>query len=158
MKTITTTFSILLALSCANLANAQVVNSPNSVQVMMPSIVQLVRKCSILPFTFNKDGRKVYHALMSRCGSVLVMPKGMAKIKLNGRAYGVTMNDAEDSDGDFFHVQIKDLNTKEIATLSNIPAYGDVLLAILSGDIRGIPESFLSDPTLAPVVDANLIR
>ena len=159
MKTIQNLLIAVLAAISLNQASAQMSDSsdhPNSVEAHLHNIVDRVHNCALLPYTINESGARAFHAILSHCPEVKTLANGSAKIKVAGHQYSATLVEATDSDGDFYHVQIKDLDSKEVAILENIPAYGDILLGILSGDTRGIPQVQISDSDVA-IVDANLM-
>ena len=116
---------------------------PNGIQAHLRNIQNKVRACSVLPYTFN-NGVKVFHHLISHCAEVHVLGKGKAKIKIGGNVYDLALVATRDTDGDIYHIRLRNSLTNEAMTLKNVPAYGDILLGILDGNSRGIPMQYVS--------------
>ena len=153
MKTV---ISSILLLFSMNQAIAASFGPGDSVRSHLPNLIDRVRSCSVLPFSY-RDGVKVFHALTSHCPEVKVMGPGLAKVKVAAHQYQVSLVEAEDSDGDFYHVQITDLASRDSIQLQNIAAYGDVLLGVLSGDTRGIVQVPV-DNSQIEILDINLLH
>jgi hypothetical protein len=147
-------FGLLLSFTTLTPAQAQIAGIKHS---RMNYIVDRVRNCSILPYTMNSNRQKVYHALTSHCPEVKVVGKGTAKIRVDGHAFQVNLVETINSDGDFYDVQITDVVTREVSSVPNILAFGDVLLGVLSGRTQGLPESYVSD-RIVPELDQNLVQ
>jgi hypothetical protein len=111
----------------------------------MSNIIDRVRNCSALPYTL-KDGVKVYHQLTSHCPEVKVLEKGRAKIKVGGHTFFAQLVETPDTDGDLYDVVIRDYISNDSYTLVNARAYGDVLLGVLNGVIKNIPQVYIDNP------------
>ena len=122
----------------------------NGIQAHLHNIQDRVRACSVLPYTF-RNGVKVYHHLMSHCAEVHVLGKGRAKIKIGGKVYDLALIESRDSDGDLFHIQIRDTLANEFLVLKNVPAYGDILLGVLDGSSKGIPMQYISGSAVSDI-------
>ena len=133
--------SLILISTAGTLAHA---TENNSVTTHLSNIQDVVRHCSIVPFTF-KNGVKVYHNLLSHCPQVKVLQKGKASVKVGSQTFFITLLESPDSDGDLFHVDIRDYISNDSLVLPNVHAYGDVLLGVLVGDTRGVPKSYFPE-------------
>jgi len=142
MKKISLILSILVLTSASAFANSV----DNTVESHLSNIRDRVRQCSLLPYTM-KENVKVYHPLVSHCPEIKVLTKGLAKIKVGGHIFAARLIETEDTDGDFYDVQIRDFRSNDTYLLHNVLAYGDVLLGILDADTRKIPEVFVDDPS-----------
>ena len=123
-------------------SKAQGNTGKNTVESHMANIRDRVRACAILPYHYQNNNR-VDHAILSHCPEVRVIPveHGMpeAKIKVGGHQFMATLIETQFSDGDVFDVRIIDLNTKDTYVLSNVLAFGDILLGVLGGSTNGVP-------------------
>lgn len=141
VKLITITLSLLtISMISASAASASTVES------LLPNIRDRVRDCSILPYHY-KDNNRVDHAIMSHCPEVKVVPveHGMpqAKIKVAAHTFIATLIETQFSDGDMFDVEIKDVVTNDSYKMTNVLAFGDVLLGVLGGSTNGIRDNML---------------
>lgn len=132
MKTLNV-FAILIASLVTQAANAGVI------EAHLKNIQDRIRACVILPYTV-KNERKVYHALISHCPEVQVFSKGKAQIKVGGSTYQAVLVATENTDGDFYDVVIREPISNDRYRMTNVLAYGDVLLGILAGESLGLRE------------------
>lgn len=151
----TAIYLILGALSM-NTSQAGSQNLLPALQTRMNAVVEQVRACSIIPVTLREEV-PVFHALTSQCPEVKVVAPGVAKIKVEGRTYLVSLVESEISDGDLYHVQIKDMSSGEQVRYLNVLAFGDVLLGVLNGNTEGLTQTRI-DPSLARALDVNLLK
>ena len=135
MKKLLTLLALSFAVSAPSYAN--------NVEAHMHNIRDLIRSCSVLPYSL-RDGVKAYHTIRSHCPEVKLVEKHRAKIKLGGNTYYAQLNEVKHSDGDFYDVVIRDYISNEEFVLYNVPAYGDVLLGVLGGHIRKIPQVYVA--------------
>ncbi len=105
-----------------------------------------VRSCMTLPYTVKPDGVKVFHHMISHCADVTNTVKGQARIVLDNEVFNAVLVAAPDSDDDLYDVDITSADKTETTEMRNVFSYGDVFLAILEGDTRGIPEVFYGNP------------
>lgn len=123
--------------------------SANSVERLLPNIRDRVRQCTIIPFTYNENKTRVEHALKSHCPEVKVLPTAnyqvTAKIKVAGHRFIATLIETEFTDGDFFDVEIRDLESNDVYRIYNALAYGDVLLGVLDGNTRGVTSHLIAE-------------
>ena len=153
MKTVISSIFLIFSM---NQALAASFGPGDSVRSHLPNLIDRVRSCSVLPYSL-RDGVKVFHALTSHCPEVKVMGPGLAKVKVAAHSYQVALVESEDSDGDFYHVQITDLASRDAIQMNNVAAYGDVLLGVLGGDTRGIVQMPIESSQIA-ILDINLLH
>ena len=135
-----------LSLNSRAFADVPALDAPaNNVETHMANIVDRVRQCSVLPYTL-RNGVKVYHHLVSHCPEVKVLEKGRAKIKVGGHTFTAQLIDTRDTDGDIYNVEIRDYISNDAYTLEGVFAYGDVMLGILNGNIKKIPQVYVNNP------------
>ena len=139
-----------------NTSQAESQNNLPAFQTRMSAVVEQVRACSMIPVTLCEKV-PVFHALTSQCPEVKVVAPGVAKVKVEGRIYLVSLVESEISDGDFYHVQIKDMSSGEQVRYLNVLAFGDVLLGVLNGNTEGLTQTRV-DPSLARALDVNLLK
>lgn len=122
------TFAITLVTAVAASAGE---TGPISTQ--LESIATRVKQCALLPYSL-KESHKTNHAIMSRCSQIKLGAPGTARITLGDQVFLAKITASANSDGDFYDLTIQSMNTRESAIFQNILAYGDVLLAVVSGD------------------------
>lgn len=136
MKAIQT---IILSLVLTNAASASVLN--NTVENNISNIKNRVRECAILPYHY-KNNNRVDHAILSHCPEVKVLPAvegyAPAKIRVAGHVFTAALLETVYSDGDMFDVEIRDIVSSDSFKMTNVLAFGDVLLGVLDGSTNGI--------------------
>ncbi len=148
--------TVIYAILGVLIMNTSEANSGSSFPRQLNQLAEQVRSASVIPVTL-RDGVPVFHALNSRSSDVKVTGPGQAEIKLGTEIFHVSLLESEISDGDFYHVQILNVNTGEQTRLDDVLAFGDVLLGVLGGDTRGLKQETL-DPALVDAGDANLLK
>ena len=136
-------FSLVILLGVVSAfaqAGATTIAINGSVGRYLPNIIDRVSQCSVLPYSLNSDGQKTYHEIVSHCPEVKVVSPGHARIKVAGHTFNANLTEAYDSDGDFYDVNIQDVATGETQVISNVAAYGDILLGVLSGDTAHVSQ------------------
>lgn len=108
----------------------------------LPNIQDRVRQCVTLPYVYQADGIRRDQTLISHCPEVKVLPVvnhvKSAKIRVAGHQFVATLVETEFTDGDFYDVEIRDLQSNDAYRLYNVAAYGDVLLGVLNGNTKGV--------------------
>jgi hypothetical protein len=125
------------------LSSSQVTNAwasdPSSAS-FLESVQQLVRSCVVRPYSVT-DGKKTYGFLKSRCSNVQTHG-AWAEFSLGNTKYVASLEESLDSDGgDLDNIDIKDLNGAVVAHLSNVLAFGDILLGLAGANVE-LPELY----------------
>jgi hypothetical protein len=121
--------------------------SSHTVEKYLSNIQDRVRQCSILPFVYDAHRMRKEHAFQSHCPEVKLLPvsgaHAMAKIRVAGHQFIARLIETDFSDGDFYDVEIRNLNTQETYRFDNVLAYGDVLRGVLGGETKGVTSTFV---------------
>jgi hypothetical protein len=119
----------------------------HSVERYLSNIRDRVRQCSVLPFVYDAQRNRKEYALQSHCPEVKLIAVSGAhpavKIRVSGQQFMARLIETDFSDGDFFDVEILNLNTQESYRFDNILAYGDILRGVLGGETKGVTDAFL---------------
>ena len=133
--------AVMSLLMSAGIAKAQISHNGelNSVQSNLPRIANFVRNCVVQPYSIKADGNKAFGLLKSHCVAVTVIHEKLAQVLYYRHLYQIQILESADSDADFYDVQVTDLVTNEKASMTEVLAYGDVLLGVLGGDTHDVP-------------------
>jgi hypothetical protein len=134
-----TTLALILGMT-VQLSLANATQSTNLVERLLPNIMNRVSECSVRPYTVDQNGSKTYHAMISHCPEVQVTSPGVATVKVDAYTFQAVLSESPDSDGDFYHVTIQDVQSGQTAVMQNVPAYGDILLGLMGGNGARIRE------------------
>jgi hypothetical protein len=138
MKHVMMILGMTLAAVQFGLVDAQASNltalQSNAVKILLPNIVNRITNCVVKPFSIDGRGVKTLHALTSHCPEIKVTGPGEAKIKVDAHIFTAKLVESKNSDGDFYDVTLTDVRSNDQHTISNVLAFGDVLLAVLAGD------------------------
>jgi len=149
MKTLFVLITFLLPLTPVAVASVEVTSSSHTVQKYLPNIQDRVRQCTILPFVYDSNNVRKEQALRSHCPEVKVVhtSKGHAEAKIHvyGQQFVARLIETEYTDGDFFDVEIINLQSKEALRVYNVLAFGDVLLGVLGGETNGVTEHLVTE-------------
>lgn len=95
-----------------------------------------ILKCAVRPYKYDVNRQKVYDKLRSRCVE-LTANSNDATLLLGRKHLKANMTESVYSDdGDLFNVQIFDERNEVILSYENIPAFGDILLALAGGEAQ----------------------
>ena len=115
-----------------------------SVKDFLPQIMNQVRQCAVVPVSYNANGGKTVHAMISHCPEVKVINPNLAMIEAAGRSFTAAITESPDSDGgDLYQLVITDNSDQDHLDVNNVLAFGDVLLAVLMGNATGVTETDL---------------
>lgn len=96
---------------------------------------QLVLRCAVQPYAYDSNGNKVFSVLRNECPTEIQLKTNWVRFYLNGKTFYATLIDSEHSDGgDLNHLTYLDSSGNVIVQLFDIPAFGDILLAMAAGE------------------------
>lgn len=150
------TLGIVLAAVQFGSVNAQASLQSNAVKILLPNIVNRITNCVVKPFSVDSHGVKTLHALTSHCPEIKVTGPGEAKIKVDAHIFAAKLVESKNSDGDLYDVTLTDVRSNDQYTISNVLAFGDVLLAVLAGDHSHLYSQQVSAG--ATYLDVNLLH
>jgi hypothetical protein len=105
----------------------------------LKNLQTLVQGCTVRTYTQGTNGLKVYGPLKSHCAEVRSFG-AKAEIILDNEKYTVTLAESPLADGgDLDNIEIQDSNGVVVAQLSNVLAFGDILLGLAGADVE-LPE------------------
>ena len=113
-------------------------------QSILPDLTDFVRKRVHIPLGM-RQGNPVHHAMVSEDPALQNTGKGEAKLSFRGHEYRAKLIETENSDGDFYHVDLTDLTSRQVLRSPDILAFGDVWLGLLQGNPAGVAKIPLSD-------------
>lgn len=126
--------AVIAVLSIASFSHSAEAASGRGESTFWKEVRKLVNRCAIQPVVVRENGRQVIEALESTCSEIQVFDEG-AELVLNGKKYFAYIRDSKFADyGDLNDVEVQDMHGSLVARRNNIPAFGDVLLALAGGD------------------------
>jgi hypothetical protein len=122
--------------------SASTVAQANVVETHFKNIQNKIRSCVVLPYSV-KNQHRVYQNLISHCPEVKVVAKGKASIKVGSNTFQAILVETEYSDGDVFDIVIREARSHDQLRLSNVLAFGDILLGLLGGSFEGLQQTYV---------------
>ena len=121
--------AVVLAISFSTL-NARAEVAPQD--PFWSDLQELVVLCAEQPIERTPEGKEIALPLRSTCKQLIVTRDALnAHFVLEGEAFQANLVESEYSDGgDLYHLTIINNAGEEIATRTNFPAFGDILLAL----------------------------
>jgi len=124
---------VVLALFLAS-SSVQASSRQDSEARFWADVKVLMQECAVQPYSVDHTGKKVYGALENVCNEIEVFETS-AKFVLNGRLYYAFLTESRFADeGDLNDLVVRDSRGEIVATRTNIPAFGDILLALAGSD------------------------
>ena len=106
----------------------------------LQNVQQLVRSCVVRPYRIE-NGKKVYGFLKSNCVQVRTFGKA-AEFALGKTPFIAILEESPDADGgDLDNIVIKNALGTPVASLTNVLAFGDILLGLAGADVE-LPELY----------------
>jgi hypothetical protein len=129
---------IAVFLTVASGAQAQEL-APMQANRFWNDVRALVVQCAVRPYTVE-NGEKVFDDLRSKCAELQVQDSNAIfslSRDFNGERFVAVLEESPYSDGgDLDNLIIKDATGEVIARRENVPAFGDILVALAGGEVQ----------------------